>query len=133
MEKKNKVECHECRAQEKCCRLGAWVDLGEAKKILALRIKGGDFFHLEKDDDYPSGYRVGTSVEDEPCTFITRDGLCAIHKIDYILKPRHCKEFPYENGRLSRIAKYLCVTVEARHKKKKAQKALSSYIRQSKS
>ena len=118
MRSKKIVKCHECKTQEKCCRLGAWVDLEEAKKILELGIKGGDFFHLEKDDDYPSGYRVGTSVEDEPCTFVTRDGLCAIHKIDYDLKPNHCTEFPYENGRLSSIAKYLCVVVKAGRKRK---------------
>ncbi len=103
------IDCGKCKTQAECCRLGTWVDLEEAKKILALGIKGGDFFHLEKDDDYPSGYRVGTSIEDEQCTFITPQGLCSIHKIDYNLKPAHCKEFPYENGRLSPIAKYLCV------------------------
>ena len=119
MKKKKAVLCHKCKAPEKCCRMGAWVDLDEAKKILELMIKGGDFFHLEKDDDYPSGYRVGTSIEDEPCVFITRGGLCAIHKIDYNLKPAHCKEFPYENGRLSPIAKYLCVAVKSKRKKNK--------------
>ncbi|MDD5155060.1 MAG: YkgJ family cysteine cluster protein [Candidatus Omnitrophica bacterium] len=115
---KEAVECRECKTQAECCRLGAWVDLEEAKKILELGIKGGDFFHLEKDEDYPSGYRVGTSIEDEPCTFVTRDGLCAIHKINYDLKPAHCKEFPYEKDKLSPIAKYLCVVVKARRKKK---------------
>ncbi len=125
MKKKNKIECHKCKTQEDCCRLGVWVDLGEAKKILELGIKGGDFFHLEKDDDYPSGYRVGTSVEDEKCTFITKDGLCAIHKISYKLKPDHCKEFPYENGKLSGIAKYLCVAAKAQDKKKKPRANLS--------
>lgn len=123
MKSKNRVKCQQCKTQEKCCRLGVWVDLDEAKKILALGIKGGDFFHLEKDGDYPSGYRVGTSIEDESCTFYTPDGLCAIHKIDYSLKPSHCKEFPYENGKLSTIAKYLCVAVKARHRKKKSRSA----------
>jgi len=118
MKKKKRVECSECKTQSRCCRLGVWVDLEEAKKILALGIKGGDFFHLEKDDDYPSGYRVGTSVEDESCTFITKDGLCSIHKIDYDLKPEHCREFPYEKNRLSPIARYLCEVVRARHRKK---------------
>jgi hypothetical protein len=125
MNKKKKIECHKCKAQEECCRLGAWVDLDEAKKILALGIKGGDFFHLEKDDDYPSGYRVGTSIEDERCTFITKDGLCAIHKIDYNLKPTHCKEFPYENGKLSDIAEYLCVAAKEQSKRKKSRANLS--------
>ncbi|MBU4345915.1 MAG: YkgJ family cysteine cluster protein [Candidatus Omnitrophica bacterium] len=116
--KKKKIECHKCKTQSKCCSFGAWVDLEEAKKILALGIKGGDFFHLEGDDICPSGYRVGTSYENEPCSFITREGLCAIHKIDYNLKPAFCKEFPYENGKLSSFAKHLCVIVKARHKQK---------------
>lgn len=119
MNKKKRVECHKCKTQASCCRLGAWVDLEEAKKILKLGIRGGDFFHLEKDDDYPSGYRVGTSYEDEPCSFITSSGLCAIHKIDYRLKPTHCKEFPYEGQKLSPIAKYLCVLVKSKSKKLK--------------
>jgi hypothetical protein len=117
--KHKKVDCQECKVQLRCCRMGAWVDLDEAKKILKLGIKGGDFFHLEKDDDYPSGYRVGTSVEDETCSFLTRDGLCSIHKINYSLKPDHCKEFPYENGKLSPIAKYLCESVKAKKSKRK--------------
>jgi len=119
MKNKKTVECNDCKTQAKCCRLGAWVDLEEAKKILALGIKGGDFFHLERDSGFPSGYKVGTSVEDEPCTFLTRNGLCAIHKIDYGLKPSHCREFPYENEKLSTISKYLCEVVKSRLKNKK--------------
>ena len=117
--KKGKIKCHECKAQHECCQLGAWVDLEEAKKILELKIKGGDFFHLEKDDSFPCGYKVGTSIEDEPCSFLTHNGLCAIHKIDYALKPAHCKEFPYENNRLAPIAKYLCRAAKARYKRKR--------------
>jgi Fe-S-cluster containining protein len=120
MKRKNKIDCSDCKVQSKCCRLGAWVDLEEAKKILTLGIKGGDFFHLEKDTSFPSGYKIGTSIEDEPCTFVTRNGLCAIHKIDYSFKPAHCREFPYDKGRLSSIAKYLCESVKARRKKKKS-------------
>lgn len=131
MQRKQTVECTVCKVQEKCCRMGTWVDLDEAKKILSLGIKGGDFFHLEKDKDYPSGYRVGTSVEDGRCTFISRDGLCEIHKKNYDLKPSHCKEFPYENGRLSSIAKYLCEEVKSRHKKK-TKKRLRAYSKKRK-
>lgn len=118
MGKKKKIKCHKCKTQQDCCRLGVWVDLEEAKKILGLGIRGGDFFHLEKDADFPSGYKVGTSPGDERCTFITRDGLCAIHKIDYGLKPSHCREFPYEGGRLAAIAKYLCVAAKRTGRKR---------------
>lgn len=119
MKKKKEVECKHCKTQAKCCRLGAWIDLEEAKKILELEIKGGDFFHLEKDDSFPSGYKVGTSYEDEQCVFMAPDGLCIIHKIDYDLKPSTCKEFPYEDGELAPIAKYLCSEVRAKHKSKR--------------
>jgi len=102
------IDCAKCKKQDYCCNTGAWVDLEEAKKILSLGL-GGNFHHLEKDDDFPSGYKVGTSVGYEPCTFLTKDGLCAIHKVDYNLKPVHCREFPYEEGKLSPLVSELCL------------------------
>jgi Fe-S-cluster containining protein len=112
------INCFECRTQSDCCRLGAWIDLDEAKKIISRGIKG-DFFHLEKDKDFPSGYRVGTSYEDEQCSFLGRDGLCRIHKVDYSLKPNTCKEFPYENNRVSSFADVLCTPYKSKLKKRK--------------
>lgn len=119
-EKKRHIKCDECRKPSSCCKSGAWLDLEEAKKILELKIKGGDFFHMEKDDCYPSGYGTSTSIGYARCTFLTRDGLCAIHKIDYSFKPSHCKEFPYEKGKLSPLTRELCAMVRpkrAKHKK----------------
>ncbi len=104
---KGKIHCHKCKTQSDCCRFGAWIDLEEAKLILSAGIKG-DFFHLEVDKSFPSGFKVGTSIEDNPCVFLDKDGLCRIHKHDYSLKPVTCKEFPYENGRLSSFASVLC-------------------------
>lgn len=112
-----KIDCSKCTRGSECCRVGAWVDLEEAKKILLLKLKG-DFYHLEKDNVFPSGYKVGTSREDEPCSFLTPDGLCAIHIADYSLKPAHCKEFPYENGKLASGAKVLCVELNPRKGKR---------------
>ena len=43
------IDCSACKTQSDCCRVGAWIDLEEAKKILSLGIKG-DFFHLEMED-----------------------------------------------------------------------------------
>lgn len=116
--KKKKIDCFKCNNQADCCRLGAWVDLEEAKKILSLGIKG-EFFHLEIDKAFPSGYKVGTSYEDEPCVFLDPDGLCRIHKVDYAFKPVTCKEFPYEGKEISPIAKYLCVEHKSKIRKKK--------------
>lgn len=111
------IDCLKCREQHACCGFGVWVDLEEAKKILSLGLKG-DFYHLEKDENYPSGYRVGTSYEDNPCSFLTPAGLCAIHQVDYALKPLHCKEFPYEKGKLAPIADLLCAVVKSKKKTK---------------
>ena len=121
MKKTNKlpkviIKCHHCKTQADCCRMGAWIDLGEAKKIVLAGIKG-DFFHLEKDDQFPSGFCVGTSFEDESCSFLDPDGLCRIHKIDYKLKPKTCIEFPYEDNKLSSYAQVLCTLFKARKKK----------------
>jgi Fe-S-cluster containining protein len=105
--------CSECKQKNSCCDFGAWVDLEEAKKILSLGLKG-QFYHLEIDKDFPSGYKVGTSYEDDPCSFLEPDGLCAIHKVDYNLKPAYCREFPYENGELSPLAEVLCAQVKSK-------------------
>jgi len=115
---KRKINCCDCKSQADCCRFGAWADLAEAKKIVKLGLKG-EFFQLEVDDDFPSGYKIGTSYEDDPCTFLDSDGLCSIHKVDYKLKPKTCREFPYEDNRLSSFASVLCTLHKERLKKNK--------------
>lgn len=121
--KKNKkknitIDCCQCKDQSNCCRFGAWIDLEEAKKILSFGIKG-DFFHLEIDKKFPSGYKVGTSIEDEQCVFLDPDGLCRVHKVDYAIKPITCKEFPYEDGKIAPIADVLCSVHKSKLKKSK--------------
>jgi len=115
------IDCLKCKKQADCCRLGAWIDLEEAKKILSLGIKG-DFFHLEIDKEFPSGYKVGTSYEDEPCVFLDPDGLCRIHKVDYAFKPVTCKKFHNEGKKNAPIAGFLCVEHRSRLKKAKSRK-----------
>ena len=114
---KNIISCDKCKSQSDCCKFGAWADLEEAKRISALGLKG-EFFQLEKDKDFPSGYRIGTSYEDDSCSFLDTDGLCAIHKIDYDLKPKSCREFPYENKKISAFADVLCTPFKTRIKKR---------------
>ena len=109
----DEIDCTKCKEQKACCDFGTWVDLEVAKKIISLGIKG-DFFHLEEDKSFPSGYKVGTSYEDNRCSFLDPDGLCAIHKVDYNLKPSHCREFPYEDGELSPLAEFLCPMVKSK-------------------
>lgn len=116
------IDCVECKDQSGCCSFGAWIDLDEAKKILKRGIKG-DFFHLEIDKDFPSGYKVGTSIEDEKCVFLDPDGLCRVHKVDYSVKPVTCKEFPYEDGKIAPIADVLCSVHKAKIKKARARRS----------
>ncbi len=110
------INCSKCRSQSDCCQTGAWVDLEEAKKIVTLGLKG-EFFQLEKDKDFPSGYRIGTSYEYNPCSFLDSDGLCSIHRVDYSLKPNSCKEFPYEKNKVSPVADVLCTLFKSKNKK----------------
>lgn len=116
MKKKHVIKCHKCKTQSDCCKFGAWADLEEAKKIIELGLKG-EFFQLEKDEDFASGYKLGTSYDDEPCTFLDPDGLCSIHKISYDLKPLSCKEFPYEDNELSPYVDILCTLHKSKKKK----------------
>ena len=115
------IDCLKCGSQADCCKFGAWADLEEAKKIISLRLKG-EFFQLEKDTDFPSGYRIGTSYEDNPCSFLDSDGLCSIHKVDYGRKPGSCKEFPYENNKLSPVADQLCTLYKSKIKNENRRK-----------
>lgn len=110
-----KIDCTKCQEQHLCCNSGAWVDLEEVKKILSLKLKGG-FYHFEKDKSFPSGYKAGTSYGSNKCSFLTPKGLCSIHSISYDLKPTYCKEFPYEDGKLSSSAPRLCVALKTRKK-----------------
>ena len=104
-----KIDCRKCPQPSSCCQEGASIDLGEATEIVSLGLSG-EFFQLEKDKDFPSGYRIDTSYGDNPCTFLTKDGLCSIHKVSYELKPTPCKEFPIDkDGTISSDAKTLCI------------------------
>jgi Fe-S-cluster containining protein len=113
--------CGQCPSQADCCKRGAFADLEEAKKIAALGLKG-EFFQLERDSDFPSGFRIGTSYEDDPCSFLDPDGLCSIHKIDYHLKPKSCKDFPFENDKPSPYAGVLCTVLKTKNSKKGGRK-----------
>jgi len=119
-------DCAECSQQAYCCQEGAWVDLDEALKITTLRLDGV-FTNLRKDKSFPSGYKVSTSrvvtpTKDSPCSFLTDDGLCSVHKVDYDLKPTFCREFPYENGKITPISRYYCLLLKRKRKIAAAQK-----------
>jgi len=101
------IDCTQCREGASCCQQGVWVDLAEASRIVSLGF-AGEFYHLTRDKEFPSGYKLATSYNDAPCSFLTADNLCVIHKVDYNLKPTYCKEFPYEDGKIASDAEELC-------------------------
>lgn len=104
-----KIDCQKCVHKGfSCCRYGTWVDLEEAKKITELDLFGS-FEDIEVDTEYPSGFKIATKIENGACSFLDKDGLCSIHKVNYELKPHYCKEFPLRDGKFFENAKHLCV------------------------
>lgn len=107
-EKMSEFDCTACLDKSHCCQTGVWVDLEEAKRILSLGLDG-EFHHFIQDSEYPSGYKVTTCYKDNPCSFLTKEGLCSVHKVNYDYKPTYCKEFPYEDGKLAEDVDALCL------------------------
>jgi len=83
-----------------------------------LKLKGR-FFELIQDPDFPSGFALSTSLKFSPCSFLDKDGLCSIYKISWRLKPKTCRDFPYEKGKLSKLAGVLCMHFKKKLDKKK--------------
>ena len=97
-----------------CCNYGVYTDYKEHEKILSVKneiiammdesqSKNVDewFEAPEKDDDFESGIAVGTNIINDKCTFLDKNGLCALqtlglskgmHKWAY--KPIFCVLFP---------------------------------------
>ncbi|MFA6281649.1 MAG: YkgJ family cysteine cluster protein, partial [Candidatus Omnitrophota bacterium] len=95
------MKCVKCG---KCCQHGVEVDIEEAKKLI---IKYGKMFHeMHFDKDFPSGFAVSTSIKDGKCMFLKKRK-CSIYKD----RPEYCKQFPFENGKLSPIANN-CIAVK---------------------
>lgn len=99
VEAKKQCCCQKRKTESDRCKLGAWADLEEAKKIVLLGLKG-EFLQLEVDSDFPSGFRIGTSYNNTTCSFLDAEGLCSIHKVNPELKPFTCKNFIFERNKV---------------------------------
>ncbi len=98
-----------------CCQGGVMADLKERDAILdhkdlILRYMepyqehdSAAWFEDEvvEDTDYPSGFAVGTSANDDGCVFLDREGRCVLQKAamaenlpKFHLKPYFCVAFP---------------------------------------
>lgn len=112
MKRKNKITkreflklCDTCLSGL-CCKDGVDVDLEEAKKIsrLKLKLRKPWFENLFKDKDMPSGWAVSTAVRNNSCVFQKDNYKCIIYKN----RPRHCRDFPLEQGVVAKYYHYLC-------------------------
>ena len=104
-----------CRCNGECCYFGVYTDLKEYESIMAIKDKilnvmddsqtknVKDWFEVpQKDDDFESGFAVGTELYNGKCVFLDKAGLCTLqklavsegkHKWDY--KPTYCILFPF--------------------------------------
>jgi Fe-S-cluster containining protein len=103
-----------CKCSGECCHYGVYTDLKEHDTILNNKDRILPFFDEtqskelnkwfeppEEDEDFASGVAVGTEVINGKCTFLDKNGLCAlqrladlegVHKWKY--KPLYCILFP---------------------------------------
>jgi Fe-S-cluster containining protein len=104
-----------CQCNGECCHYGVYTDLKESEAIMAMKDKIIDamdesqtkdtsvwFEKPQKDDDFESGFAVGTELYNNKCVFLDKNGLCTLqkladaegkHKWDY--KPIYCVLFPF--------------------------------------
>lgn len=104
-----------CKCNGECCHYGVYTDLKEHELIMSLKDKIIDamdetqpkdtkvwFEEPQKDDDFESGFAVGTELYNGKCVFLDKAGLCTLQKLalaegkhhwDY--KPVYCILFPF--------------------------------------
>jgi Fe-S-cluster containining protein len=103
-----------CKCSGECCHYGVYTDLKEHDEILELKDRFLPFFDEtqskvisewfekpEEDEDFDSGVAVGTEVINGKCTFLDKNGLCALqrlanleHEHKWKYKPLYCILFP---------------------------------------
>ncbi|GMR25732.1 MAG: hypothetical protein BMS9Abin39_1055 [Ignavibacteria bacterium] len=103
-----------CKCTGECCHYGVYTDLKEHDIILNKKESFIDSFDNsqsrdvdkwfeppEEDEDFESGVAVGTEVINGKCTFLDKNGLCALQKMadsegvhKWKYKPLYCILFP---------------------------------------
>jgi len=103
-----------CKCSGECCHYGVYTDLKEHDKILEIKDRFLPFFDEtqskdiskwfekpEDDEDFDSGVAVGTEVINGKCTFLDKNGLCALQRLAILeneykwkYKPMYCILFP---------------------------------------
>ncbi|MDD8018095.1 MAG: DUF3109 family protein [Bacteroidota bacterium] len=107
--------CGPYRCQTTCCSSGVFADPTERDVILqhteAIKTQMDEtqttndaaWFEtrIEHDEDFPSGYAVGTEVYNNKCVFLRKDGRCSVQLVSgekyndpWKIKPFYCIAFP---------------------------------------
>ena len=106
--------CDVCICSGECCYYGVYTDYAEYENILEMKTRIIDamddsqtkdvkkwFEKPEKDEDFDSGWAVGTEVHNGKCVFLDRQGYCTLQKIameegvnKWKYKPLYCILFP---------------------------------------
>lgn len=106
--------CDVCICSGECCYYGVYTDYAEYENIMKMKkriIKSMDdsqpkdpktwFEEPEEDEDFDSGWAVGTEVHNGKCVFLDRQGYCTLQKIameegvnKWKYKPLYCILFP---------------------------------------
>jgi Fe-S-cluster containining protein len=104
-----------CKCNGECCNYGVYTDLKEFESIMAIKDKIKDamdesqtkdekewFEAPQKDEDFESGFAVGTELHNGKCVFLDKVGLCTLQKLamsegkhKWGYKPTYCILFPF--------------------------------------
>lgn len=106
--------CDACICSGECCFYGVYTDLSDYEKIMSVKDRVIKYFDdsqvkdfskwFEKpitDNDFPSGFAVGTEVHNGKCVFLDKHGFCVLQKMaleegefKWKYKPLYCILFP---------------------------------------
>ena len=107
--------CGPYQCQTTCCSSGVYLDPTDRDVILQhkeeIKLKMDEtqttddtvwFDNLRVDDqDFPSGYAIGTEVFNDKCVFLGKDGRCSVQLVSaekyndpWKIKPFYCIAFP---------------------------------------
>lgn len=107
--------CGPFQCETTCCSSGVFADPKERDVILQHKEEVKNFMdetqstddsiwfeeRIEEDEDFESGYAVGTQVVNNKCAFLRKDGRCSIQLLSgekyndpWKIKPFYCIAFP---------------------------------------
>lgn len=104
-----------CDCSGECCNYGVFTDLKEYEDIMSIKDKilplmdesqtkdiNEWFEEPQEDNDFESGFAVGTEVINGKCVFLDKNGLCTLQKLamsegehKWKYKPIYCVLFPF--------------------------------------